>query len=337
MKTFTKTLVVAAMLTGSAGMAHALDEVVMGTNWLAQGGHGGFYQAIADGTYEKYGLDVTIDMGGPQVNNRPMLAAGRLDFLMTGNLLLSIDNVRNGIPTKVVAAIFQRDPQALIAHEGVYENFEDLTTAPTILISKDGQFSFWPWLVEEHGFSDEQLRPYGYNLAQFLSDEKMVQQAYGTAEPIYAEAQGAEVETYLLADHGWSTYATTIETRTDLIENNPDLVQRFVDASIEGWYNFLYGDRTAAYELIMEHNPEMTVEKLDKEMAQFDELGIIDVGDALEMGIGAIDMERVASFIDLAVDAGLLEEGEVTAEAVATDQFVNKGVGLEIAEELKSE
>ncbi|MDN2564599.1 ABC transporter substrate-binding protein [Aquibium sp. A9E412] len=321
----------------SAGFAFAADKVVMGTNWLAQGGHGGFYQAQVDGTYEKYGLDVEIMMGGPQMNNRPMLAAGRLDFLMTGNLLLSFDNVRNGIPTTVVAAFFQRDPQALMTHAGRYDGFADLSSAPTVLMSKDAQFSFWKWLVDVHGFRNEQLRPYGYNLAQFLSDEDVVQQAYGTAEPIYARAQGAEVDTYLLADQGWSTYGSTIETRQQLIDENPDLVQRFVNASIEGWYNYLYGDRTAAYEAIIAANPEMTVEKLDKEMAQFEALGNIDVGEALEKGIGAMSQSRIAAFHQLAVDSGIIEPGAVDVSKVATTEFVNAGHGIDIKQRLTAE
>ena len=142
-------------------IVQAADKVVFGTNWLAQGGHGGFYQAIADGTYEKHGLDVEISMGGPQMNNRPMLIAKKLDFLMTGNLLLSFDNVRNGIPTMVVAAFFQKDPQAMLIHEGSYSSFSDLTTAPTILVSKDGQFSYWKRMLNPHGFRDEQVKPEG--------------------------------------------------------------------------------------------------------------------------------------------------------------------------------
>ena len=316
-------------------IVYGADKVVFGTNWLAQGGHGGFYQAIADGTYAKHGLDVEIMMGGPQMNNRPMLIAGKLDFLMTGNLLLSFDNVRNGIPTMVVGAFFQKDPQAMISHSGQYSNFSDLKNAQTILVSKDGQFSFWKWMVNAHGFKDEQVKPYAYNLAQFLQDEKMVQQAYGTAEPIYAAAAGAKPETYLLADHGWTTYSTTIEARAEMVEKNPDLVQRFMNASIEGWYNFLYGDRTAAYGLIMKDNPEMTKEKLDKEMAQFEKLGIIDVGDALTKGIGAMDMERVKAFHKLAIDSGIIDEGSVDIQKVATDKFVNKGHGLDIKAKLK--
>lgn len=325
-----KTALAALAATVVAGTAWASDKVVFGTNWLAQGGHGGFYQALADGTYEKYGLDVEIRMGGPQMNNRPMLAAGRLDFLMAGNLLLSFDNVRNGIPTTVVAAFFQKDPQAVMAHKGQYADFAALTEAPTILVSKDGQFSFWQWMVDAHGFRDEQIRPYGFNLAQFLEDEALVQQAYGTAEPLYAAAQGAEVDTYLLADHGWNTYSTTIETRQQLIEEDPELVQRFLDASIEGWYNFLYGDRTAAYEAIMAANPEMTAEKLDKEVAQFEKLGIIDVGDALELGIGALTDARIEAFHALAVNSGIIEDGAVDLSKVADTSFVNKGHGLDI-------
>ena len=328
------TFLISSLILMSSNIVNASDKIVFGTNWLAQGGHGGFYQAIADGTYKKHGLDVEIMMGGPQMNNRPMLIAGKLDFLMTGNLLLSFDNVRNGIPTMVVGAFFQKDPQAMIAHSGQYSNFSDLKNAPTVLVSKDGQFSFWKWMVNAHGFKDEQVKPYAYNLAQFLQDEKMVQQAYGTAEPIYAAAAGAKPKTFLLADHGWTTYSTTIEARTEMVQNNPDLIQRFMNASIEGWYNFLYGDRSAAYGLIMKDNPEMTKEKLDKEMAQFEKLGIIDVGEALTKGIGAMDMDRVKSFHKLAIDSGIIEAGSVDINKVATDQFVNKGHGLDIKKSL---
>lgn len=165
---------VAATLTATGSMAE--DHVVFATNWLAQGGHGGFHQALADGTYKKFGLDVEIQQGGPQVNNRPMLAAGKLDFLMAGDLLLLFDNVRNGIPTIVVVSYYEKDPQVLIAHKGAYKGWADLTNAPQVLISKDGQFSFWQWMTGTQGFKDEHLRPYGYNLAEFLNDPKMVQQ-----------------------------------------------------------------------------------------------------------------------------------------------------------------
>lgn len=313
-----------------ATAATAQDKVVFATNWLAQGGHGGFYQALADGTYQKYGLDVEIQMGGPQLNNRPLLQAGKIDFLMAGNLLLSMDNVRNEIPTIVVASYFEKDPQVIIAHKGSYGGWEDLVNAPEILISKDGQFSFWQWMTAEHGFKDESLRPYGYNLAEFLNDKAMVQQGYGTAEPLYAAAAGAEVETYLLADYGWNTYSTAVETRVEMVENTPDLVQRFIDATNIGWYNYLYNDNSAGNAAIIAANPDQTEEKLQGEVAQLKALGIIDTGYQLEAGIGAIDMDRIQAFIDLTVAAGIIKAGEVEAAQVATDRFVNKRVGMDL-------
>lgn len=334
-----KRVIVAAMaavvMGASSGLAFALDKVTLGTNWLAQGGHGGFYQALADGTYEKYGLEVEIKMGGPQVNNRPMLSAGRIDFLLAGSLLLPFDDVRNGVPTVAVAAFYQKNPESLIAHKGVYKDLADAgANAPTVLLSKDGQFSFWRWLLNEYGFRDEQVRPYGFSLAQFLSDKKAVQQAYATSEPLYAAAEGVEVDTFLFADYGYSTYSNVIQTRRDLVEQNPDLVQRFVSASIEGWYNFLYGDRSKGYAAILKDNPELTAEKLDKEMEQVKKLGLIDSGAALEKGIGSIDMARVGSFYELAVKSGIVESGSVDITQAATDQFTNKGVGLDIKQKL---
>ena len=96
--------------------AHAFDKVTFGTNWLAEAEHGGFYQALADGTYDKYGLDVTIQQGGPQVNHRLLLLAGKIDFLMGANTLQTFDAVAQNVPTIAVAAMFQKDPQVLIAH-----------------------------------------------------------------------------------------------------------------------------------------------------------------------------------------------------------------------------
>lgn len=320
-----------ALVTATCS-ATAQDKVTFATNWKAQAAHGGFYQAVADGTYKKYGLDVTIQQGGPQVNNRPLLPAGRIHFLMTGNLLHSFDNVKNGVPTVVVSAIFQKDPQALIAHPGQgYENFAALKNAPMALIAKDGQFSWWQWLKVTHGFKDEVLKPYNYNLGPFLANPKSIQQGYSVAEPIYVENQGKfKPVVHLLADHGFSTYSTLIEARADMVKTQPDLVQRFVDASALGWVNYLYGDRKAAAALMMKDNPEMTVAEMEASVALMKQQGIVDSGEALQGGIGAMNQARIQDFYAQMVKAGLYKAGEVDLSKVATLQFVNKKVGLDL-------
>lgn len=323
----------AAAVVMSTHAALALDKVTLGTNWLAQGSHGGFYQALVDGTYERYGLDVTIEMGGPQVNNRPMLPAGRLDFLMTANILLTFNNVAGGIPTVAVASFFQSDPQALMAHEGEYKDFRDLANAPEVFLSRQAQFTYFAWMQKEFGFKPEQLRPYTFNIGPFLTNKRAVQQAYATAEPFAAARAGAKVTTYLLADYGWSTPANIIETRQELVEKNPDLVQRFISASIEGWYNFLYGDRTKAYARIIKDNPDMTVAALDEEVGAIQQYHLIENETTATKGIGAMDLDKVRAFYELARNAGIVKELDVSK--AATDRFVNKGVGLDIKKKLK--
>lgn len=343
--TFTRmTLTRRALVAGAVATAAALpaapvlaqDKVVFATNWRAQAGHGGFYQAVADGTYKRLGLAVEIQQGGPQVNNRPMLPIGKIDFLMTGNLLLTFDQIKNGVPVTVVGAIFQKDPQAIIAHPGQgYEQWDGVKKAPTVLVSKDGQFSFWQWMKADHGFRDEQLKPYTFNLAPFLADKRAVQQGYSISEPINVRRQaGFDPVVHLLADHGFSTYSTTIETRTQLVREKPDLVRRFMEGSIIGWYNYLYGDRKAAHALIRQHNPDASDEYMEASVKLMKDLGIVDSGDARTKGIGAMDLNRIKDFHDKMVKAGLYKPGQVDLSKVATTEFVNKGVGLDVRKRL---
>ncbi len=326
----------AALAAAPTLRAQPLDKVTFATNWKAQAAHGGFYQALADGTYRKHGLDVTILQGGPQVNNRPLLPAGRITFLMTGNLLHSFDNVKNGVPTMVVAAMFQKDPQALIAHPGQgHDTFESLQKAPVALVAKDAQFTWWQWLKVVHGFRDEALKPYNYNLSPFLGNPKAIQQGYSVAEPIYVKNQANfDPVVHLLADHGFSTYSTLIEARADMVRQQPDLVRRFVDASILGWVNFLYGNRQAAAALMKRDNPEMSDAEMEASVALMKQQGIVDSGDSLQQGLGAMKLARITDFHTQMVKAGLYKPGEVDLTKVATTQFVNRKIGLDLKAKL---
>jgi NitT/TauT family transport system substrate-binding protein len=270
------------------------------------------------------------------VNNRPLLPAGKIDFLMTGNLLHSFDNVKNGVPVITVASLFQKDPQALFAHPGqAVKGFDDLKKAPIVFVAKDAQFSWWAWLKADYGFKDDQLRPYNYNLGPFLADKRSVQQGYAVEEPISIEKQaGFKPLTFLLADHGYSTYSTTIEARVETVQKRPELVKRFVDASIIGWVNYLYGDRRLADALIRRDNPEMDEATIAQSVQLMKDLGVVDSGDSLTLGIGAMKPERVKDFYDKMARAGLYKPGEVDLAKVMTTQFVNQGVGLALKKQL---
>jgi NitT/TauT family transport system substrate-binding protein len=315
----------------SPASAQTLEKVTFGTNWLAQAEHGGFYQAVADGTYKKYGLDVTIIPGGPQSNNRMQLPVGKIDFYMGGNMLQAFSAVQENIPTLVVAASFQKEPQVLIAHpnEG-FETFADLKKSNDILVSKEGLASYFQWMKTEHGFKEEQTKPYTFNAAPFLANKKAVMQGYLSSEPVVIEkAAGFKPKVFLLADYGFDTYSTTIETRRELVEKKPDMVQKFVDASILGWYNYLYGDNAAANALIKKDNPEMSDDKIVAGIALMKANGIVDSGDTLQMGIGAMTDARMKSFFDKMAKAGLYK-ADLDYKKSYTLQFVNKGLGKEL-------
>jgi NitT/TauT family transport system substrate-binding protein len=327
-------------LTGAAALAAAarvptsaqtLEKATFGTNWLAQAEHGGYYQAVADGTYRRYGLDVTIQPGGPQANNRMLLPVGRIDFYMGGNMLQSFSAVQENIPTIVVAAIFQKEPQVLIAHpnEG-FDTFLDLKKSNDIFVSREGLASFYQWMISEFGFRAEQTKPYTFNPAPFLANKKAVMQGYLSSEPVAIEqTAGFKPKVFLLADYGFDTYSTTIETRTDLVQRRPDFVQKFVDASIIGWYNYLYGDNAAANALIKRDNPDMTDFKIAAGIRLMKENGIVDSGDTVSMGIGAMTEARHKSFFDKMVKAGLFK-ADLDFRKSYTTQFVNKRVGIDL-------
>jgi NitT/TauT family transport system substrate-binding protein len=310
--------------------AQTLDKVSFGTNWVAEAEHGGYYQAAADGTYRKYGLDVTIIPGGPQANNRMLLLAGRAEFYMSGNTLANFNAVAENIPTVAVAAAFQKEPQVLLAHPGQgFDKFTDLKRA-TLFISAEGQQSYFKWMQSEFGFTADKVKPYTFNAAPFLADKNSAMQGYVTSEPYAVETQGKfKPKIFLIADEGFNTYSTLVETRREIVEKQPGLVQRFVDASAIGWYNYLYGDNKVANDLIKKQNPEMTQELIDYSIEKMKEYGIVDSGDSLKLGIGAMTDARMASFYDKMVKAGVVKAG-VDYRKPYTLQFVNKGVGLDL-------
>jgi NitT/TauT family transport system substrate-binding protein len=322
-------VVVACLSASGAGWAQALDEVSFGTAWVAEASHGGFYQAVADGTYRKHGLDVTIVQGGPLVNNQLLLAVGKLDFSQ-GDTLQSFDAVRQGIPTLAVAAMSQKDPQVMIAHpdRGI-DSLKDLRGL-TLFISQEGFTTYFQWLKREFGLLDSQVRPYTFNPQPFIVDLDSAMQGYVTLEP-YAidKITGIRPKVFLLADNGFSSYSNVIQTRREIVDGKADMVQRFVDASIIGFYGYLYSDNRAANQLIKGDNPKVTDDEITHAIATMKEYGIVDSGDAKELGIGAMTEARMASFFDKMVKAGVVK-ADLDYRKSYTLRFVNKKIGMDL-------
>ena len=313
----------------AAGASASADKVVFGTNWLAQAEHGGFYQSVADGTYAECGLDVEIRPGGPQVNNLALMLAGKIDFHMGGSMLSTFNSVAEDIPVVTVAGLFQKHPQVILTHPGKAETFEDLKNL-TLLLGDNLYATIYQWMMAEYGFTKEQRIPYTFNPAPFLADENLGMQGYLSSEPYLVQKEGGfEPTVFLIADAGYTTYATTIETMAQTIADRPDVVQCFVDGSILGWYNYLYGDPSAANDLIKQDNPQMTDDKIAYAIDRMLAVGIVDSGDALEKGIGVITDEKVEGFFNKMANAGVVP-ADLNFSASYTTQFVGNGLGMDI-------
>lgn len=302
----------------------AMNKVTLGTDWVAEASQGGFYQALATGIYKDYGLDVTIKMGSPQVGSgTQLLMGGAIDFFM-GNSIDAVSAVAQGIPKVTVAAIYQKDPQCILAHPNpATKTLADLKGKP-IYVSSSANITYWPLLKAKYGFTDDQKRPYNSNPGPFLNDKNSAQQGYITSEPFVIEKRGGfKPLVFLLADYGYQTYAATIETRRELVEKNPDLVQRFVDASIKGWYSYLKNPQPGN-ELIKKSNQEMTDEQIDYTLKMLKESKIIFTPDVEKQGIGSMSEERWKSLFESMVSVGIYKPN-VNYKDAFTLQFVNKG------------
>ncbi len=319
------TVLLALVLASPA--AAAPDRVRFQLSWRPQAEHGCYYQAIAAGIYARHNLEVGVEVGGPQINTQQILIAGKVDFAMGSNSFTAFNYVRENIPMLVVATVFQRNPRAVIAHAGVgHDTLEALKGKP-IFVSTVAKPTWWNFLRVTYGFTDDQIRPYAYSFAPFLADKSSAQQGFVTNEPFQLALAGVKTNVFLLADHGYSDYAYTIETSRALAETRPDLVQRFVNATIEGCYGYLDGDPAPANKLILDANPQMTQEIIANSIAVMRERKLVMGGDAASHGIGVMTDARWQAFFDIMVRAGLYAP-TLDYKRGYTLQFVGKRHGM---------
>ena len=309
--------------------AQGLDKISYNTNWRAQAEHGGFYYAVANGLYKKAGIDADIRQGGPQLNMNQILVGGVVDMVMS-NSFEAINFAREGIPFLCIGSIFQKDPQVIISHPGVGHDTLDKLKGKPILVGGTGRTSYWLYLKAKFGFTDEQVRPYTFNIQPFVADKNLSQQGFLSSEPYAIEKEaGIKPVVHLIADYGFDNYNTTFNTSQKLITEKKDAVQRFVNASLEGWSEYMKGGPgiAAANDLIKKANPDMSDDKIAFALKVMNEKGIVKSGDALKLGVGAMTDARWKSFYDTMADAGAFPKGIDVKKAYSLE-FVNKGVGV---------
>ncbi len=318
-----KRLLLALLLL--SGPALGQTKLTLGTDWLAEAEHGGFYQAVARGFYARRGLDVTIRAGGPQSNPEQAIALGLVDVQMTSGSFGVLNLVKQNIPVVAVAALFQKDPQVLIAHPGQGNDTLAALKGKPIMISAGARNGWWLFLKSRFGFTDDQIRPYNFQMAPFLADKAAIQQGFVTSEPYQIErVTGIRPVVHLLVDAGYASYCDLLLVQAKTVRERPEQVRAFVEASIEGWYSYLYEDPAPGNALIRAANRDISEATIANAIRLMKEYGLVDSGDARTLGIGAMTDARWKAFFDTAVAVGL-HGPELDYKAGYTLQFVNQG------------
>jgi NitT/TauT family transport system substrate-binding protein len=289
---------VAAAALALTRTAKAATPIRFVTDWKAQAEHGGFYQALAEGHYAKRGLDVKIVPGGPEVNVPQLLANGAADFGIGSNSFIVMNLVKANIPIRAVMAIFQKDPQILMSHpRRDINSIADMKGKP-ILISAASMTAFWPWLRAKFGFTDSQIRKYTYNLAPFIVDPNAIQEGYLTSEPFTVEQKAHwKPKVFLLSDYGYPGYANMVLVPQKRIDADPKTVQRFVDATRDGWLHYLENP-AKANALIRRDNPDMTDAILAQALDKMKRYEMVISGDGRAFGLGSMTDRQWKMFYD---------------------------------------
>ncbi len=228
--------------------------VTLSLQWYPQPEDGQFFAAKAEGVYEKYGLDVTIRPGGPQVNIHQLLAAGQTDFTQ-GSQMRTLSARAQGVPIVTVAAFFQKDAISIMVHEGSGIASPGDLKGRKIYLPGAARLNYWPWLKGRYGLSDDQIRPFDPSYRAFALDRDATSQGFVTNDALNCAKVEVSCRSLLLADFGWGAYGNTIDTSEKTISERPEVVRAFVKASNEGWKRYMENP-AKAHALIQQMNPQ---------------------------------------------------------------------------------
>lgn len=308
----------ALLLIGASASSHAEEKFTLLTNWYAQAEHGGFYEAQAKGLYKQAGLDMTIKMGGPQVNVMQLLAAGQADCTI-GDNGQALETWQSGAHAMTVATVFQHSPTVFISHDKVTspQQLQD----KTFLLATEAYTSFWPWAKSTLGYEHTKIRPYTFSVQPFLADNNLVQQGYVTSEPFSVEKGGKPFYVYPLSDWGYPPYGNSIICMADTVKKRPAALAAFIKASMQGWKEYLQ-DPTAGNVLIHKDNPRMGADQIAFGIAQMKKYQLVTGGDAQTMGIGIITVPRLKETWDMLVKNKLIDANKVPFDQTYTVDLV---------------
>jgi NitT/TauT family transport system substrate-binding protein len=293
----------AAGCHGSSNETSGLTKVTVQADWYPQPEHGGFYTAIAKGYYKDEGLDVSIQPGGPYVSVEQQISGGAAQFGM-GSSDRTLESVADGQPLVAVAATMQHDPQGIMVRKNSpVHSFADLN-GHTVAV-KTGS-TWWEFVQKRYNLTDVHEIPAMMNVANFVASPDYIQQAFATSEPFFAQQAGIETRVLLTSDAGYNPYRVMFTTRGFLAQH-PEIVAKFVRASLRGWKQYLV-DPTAAHAMILQLNPALSPAWMQFTWQALRDGHFVAGDDPSGAQLGRMDAQRWASMYRQLVDLKVIEK-----------------------------
>ena len=272
MRTFTKTTLAAALfgIASIIGTAQAQTPVTFQLNWTAGGPNAGFAAAVGEGYYKAAGLDVTVVQGNGSGNTAQLVASGRAQLAYADAVAVS-QLISKGAPMKIVSTIYQSNPNSVnsLKKTGITK-VSDLKGKKVGVPQGSSQGPMLPLLLKANGLKESDMTLINMPVAAMVPSllQGQVDAILGSmdAYQIQLEMQGAELNNQPFADNGVPTVATSIFASNDFIKNNPDVVKKFIAASLKGW-EFAMKNPAKATEHVKTLFPDVNVKLASAELA----------------------------------------------------------------------
>ena len=281
-----------------------LTKIVFQADWYPQPEHGGFYTALAKGYYRDEGLDMTILPGGPYISVEKQVSAGSAQFGM-GSSDKVLESNAEGQTLVAVAATMQHDPQGIMVRkDSPIHSFADLNGHSVAI--KVGESTWFEFVVKRFQLNNVHVVPAMMNVANFVADPQYIQQAFATSEPFFAHQAGVETRVLLVSDAGYSPYRVMYTTR-EYIQQHPEIVAKFVRASLKGWKDYL-NDPTAAHAMIAKLNPALNPEWMQFTWQQLRDGHFVAGEDPSGAQLGQMDPKRWTTMYEQLVDLKVIDK-----------------------------
>ncbi len=227
----------AALLASTA--AQAADKVTFRLNWLMYGFHTPFYLGVERGYYKDEGIDLTIGEGQGSVRAVQTVGAkGDMFGLADGGSVVA--GVSKGAPVKAVMAVTNSSPYSLaVRTDAGIKTMKDIEGKTVATAPGEAGLQLLPGLFARNGVDIDKVK-----ILRVEGAGKMVAVAEKRAEALMAgldnqsltlPKQGVPLTDFAYSKYGTNTVGLTIFTHNDLIKENPDLVKRFVKATVRSF------------------------------------------------------------------------------------------------------